>query len=345
MGRRALPLVVVAALAGCDVASGEGHDPLPGPELVGMVLVPGGEFTMGTDDADAWLTERPAHRVRVEAFWIDRHEVTNAQFREFVEATGYVTTAERVPDAAELRRQLGPGAPPVSPELLVPGSLVFSPPPGPGSLHDPRAWWRWAPGASWRHPEGPGSDLQGREQHPVVHVSWDDAAAYARWAGKRLPTEAEWERAARGGLDGRRYVWGDAAPASPAPANLWQGSFPALNTATDGFPGTAPVGSFPPNGYGLHDMAGNVWEWCADGYDPWSYRRRAGMTTKSPTGPARGLEPTRTRVQRGGSFLCSDLYCTRYRPSARVGGAPDTGASNLGFRCARSAPRTPAPAR
>ncbi len=310
-----LALVGVSCiLCGCGGQAGASSSSKPPP---GMVRVPGGAFTMGSNDPDAWPGEGPARAAHVEAFWLDRHEVTNAQFRAFVEATGHVTTAEQVPRLDELLAQLPPETPPPPPEALVPGSIVFVPPPAPIPLDDSRAWWRWTPGASWRHPEGPGSDLRARDDHPVVHVSWDDAAAYARWAGKRLPSEREWERAARGGLEGRRYVWGDQPPGPDAVlANLWQGAFPAVNSQEDGFARTAPVGTFPPNGYDLHDMAGNVWEWCADWFDA-----------------RRGL-----RLQKGGSFLCSDQYCTRYRPAARHGSAPDTGTSHVGFRCAWSPP-------
>jgi formylglycine-generating enzyme required for sulfatase activity len=314
--------------------------PQAGP--VGMVWIPGGTFTMGTDSNLGWPDEKPAHRVRVDGFWIDATEVTNAQFRAFVEATGYVTTAERAPSLEEIMSQVPPGTPPPAKEDLVPGSLVFTPPAGRVDLKDFSQWWTWARGASWRHPEGPDSSIEGRDDHPVVHVSWYDAAAYARWAGKRLPTEAEWEFAARGGLDAKPYVWGDERPVdAAAQANIWQGEFPHQNTALDGFARTAPVKSFPPNGYGLFDMAGNVWEWCADWYDRELYRRRAGSTVPvNPSGPERSIDPARPftpqRVQRGGSFLCNDSYCSRYRPSARHGTSPDTGMSHAGFRCAMS---------
>jgi formylglycine-generating enzyme required for sulfatase activity len=305
----------------------------------GMVWIPGGEFTMGADSDLAWPDEKPAHRVRVDGFWMDQAEVTNAQFRAFVEATGYLTTAEQAPSLDEIMSQLPPGTPPPLRENLVPGSLVFTPPAGRVRLDDFSQWWTWTKGASWRHPEGPGSTIEGRDDHPVVHVSWDDANAYARWAGKRLPTEAEWEFAARGGLDGKPYVWGDDRPTDTRTfANIWQGEFPHANTAGDGFTGTAPVQSFPRNGYGLYDMAGNVWEWCADWYQRDLYRQRAGAGLMvNPSGPERSSDPTRPfppqRVQRGGSFLCNDGYCSRYRPSARHGCSPDTGMSHVGFRC------------
>jgi formylglycine-generating enzyme required for sulfatase activity len=310
----------------------------------GMVWIPGGEFTMGTDAELGWADEKPAHRVRVDGFWMDATEVTNAQFRRFVEATGYVTTAEKPPTLEETMRQSPPGTPPPSKEKLVPGSVVFRPTDGPVDTRDFSQWWQWTPGANWRRPEGPDSNIEGKDNHPVVHVSWDDAVAYAKWAGKRLPTEAEWEFAARGGLDNKPYTWGDESfdPKHPQ-ANIWQGKFPYQNTADDGFERTAPVKSFAPNGYGLYDMAGNVWEWCADWYQRDLYRRRGDGVTVNPKGPPRSSDPTRPftpqRVQKGGSFLCHHSYCLRYRPSARHGCPPDTGMSHVGFRCAKSKER------
>ena len=253
-----------ATLAAAPLA--DSVDSKPGAPA-GMVWIPGGEFAMGTNDLRSLPNESPAHQVKVEGFWLDIHDVTNAEFTKFVEAAGYVTTAERKLDWEELKKQLPPGTPRPADSVLVPGSLVFTPTTQPVPLDDLSAWWRWVPGACWRHPEGPGSDVTGRENHSVVRVSWDDAVAYARWAGKRLPTEAEWEFAARGGLEGKRYVWGDEfQPNGKYMANTWQGQFPVTNTADDGFAGTSPVGSFPPNGYGLYDMAGNVWQWCSDWY-------------------------------------------------------------------------------
>jgi formylglycine-generating enzyme len=308
----------------------------------GMVLVPGGEFSMGApnpvgirhggqlpmDDC------RPIHRVRVRAFYMDAHEVTNAQFAAFVAATGYVTLAEKAPTAEEF-----PDAPP---ELLVPGSVVFSPPAHPVALGDHLQWWRFVPGANWRHPEGPGSSSDGRENEPVVHIAWEDAAAYARWAGKRLPTEAEWEFAARGGLSGNMYAWGNQfTPGGRHMANTFQGEFPAMDLATDGFSGIAPVGQYPSNGYGLYDMAGNVWEWCADWYHHDYYRTLNGdEAVVDPQGPPESYDPAEPgvpkKVHRGGSYLCTDQYCTRYMMGTRGKGEWRTGTNHVGFRCVRS---------
>jgi sulfatase modifying factor 1 len=307
----------------------------------GMAWIPGGEFTMGSDASSASVAERPAHRVRVDPFWMDETDVTNAQFAEFVAATRYVTTAERAPTLDEIMAQAPRGAPRPRAEDLVPGSIVFTPPDRPVSLDNVGQWQKWTPGADWRHPEGPASNIDGRENHPVVHVSWDDAQAYAQWAGKRLATEAEWEFAARGGLAGKQYVWGDEPFSDEHPqCNVFQGHFPDENTAADGFQRTSPVRSFPPNGYGLHDMAGNVWQWCSDWYLPDAYAlTRDANVLVNPTGPAASFDPRQRppeRVQRGGSFLCCVGYCFNYRPSARIGCTPDTGLSHAGFRCAKS---------
>ncbi|MFN7021610.1 MAG: formylglycine-generating enzyme family protein [Phycisphaerales bacterium] len=311
----------------------------------GMVWIPGGEFRMGSTDPLARPDEAPVHRVRVDGFWMDITEVTNAQFREFVDATGYKTVAERPVDWEELKKQLPEGTPKPDENMLLPGSLVFTPPAEPVDLRDNVQWWTWTTGASWRHPEGPGSTIEGKDQHPVVHVAYEDAVAYATWAGKRLPTEAEWEYAARGGLDGKVNVWGDE-PVDPSRCNIWQGHFPDKNTAEDGFVKSAPVRSYPPNRYGLYDMAGNVWEWCSDLYRPDTYARRMlelgpdapNKVVENPAGPKRSYDPRNphapeTRVHRGGSFLCNDTYCASYRPSARMACSPDTGMHHLGFRC------------
>jgi formylglycine-generating enzyme required for sulfatase activity len=299
---------------------------------------------MGTEDSKALARERPAHKVRVDGFWIDATEVTNAQFRAFVKATGYVTTAEKPPRWEDLKAQLPPGTPPPPPETLVPGSMVFTPTDAAVALDDFTQWWRFVPGADWKHPQGPESTIEGKDEHPVVHVSWDDAQAYARWAGKRLPTEAEWERAARGGLEEKRYAWGDELqPDGRWMANIWQGTFPVHNRGEDGFVYTAPVKSFPPNGYGLYDVAGNVWEWCADWYADDTFARRAGNLVENPQGPTRSYDPAEPyapkRVVRGGSFLCTDTYCTAYRTTGRMPSDPLTGLCHTGFRCARSATR------
>lgn len=317
-------------------------DPATSP--AGMVLIPGGEFLMGTNDPEQWPAERPAHPVRVKPFWMDKTECTNADFARFVAETGYITTAETTPTLAEIMAQVPPGTPPPPPEALVPGALVFSPPDHPVSLNNAGQWWQWVAGASWRHPEGPGTNLAGRENHPVVMVSWFDAEAYAKWAGKRLPTEAEWEFAARGGLTQHTFIWGNEfQPGGRIMANVWQGQFPHHNTAEDGFPATAPVGLFPPNGFGLYDMGGNVWEWCSDWFQADLYATRSqAEPTENPQGPLRSSSATNRFAQersiRGGSFLCHESYCSSYRPSARQGNTPDTGMSHLGFRLVKSVP-------
>ncbi len=345
---RTFCLAVLTGLAAASEDFGptqENTGPVPAHAPAGMVWIPGGEFSMGCKDPRGDLCggnepmsdARPIHRVRVDGFWMDRTEVTNAEFARFVGATGYVTVAER-----PLRPEDYPGVPR---EKLVPGSVVFTPPDHAVPLTNALRWWSYVPGADWRHPTGPGSDLKDRERHPVVHIAYEDAEAYARWAGKRLPTEAEWEFAARGGRSGEAYPWGkDLSPGGRWMANIWEGEFPHANSKADGFVGTAPVASFPANGYGLHDVAGNVWEWCSDWYRPDSYtlQARADAAVSNPPGPAQAdsFDPQEPglakRVQRGGSFLCTDLYCTRYMLGTRGKGAPDTGSNHLGFRCVRS---------
>ncbi|MEM1452869.1 MAG: formylglycine-generating enzyme family protein [Planctomycetota bacterium] len=310
----------------------------------GMVWVPAGTFQMGWDGDEGRPDERPAHRVEVDGFWIDRTEVTNRQFRAFVEATGYVTTAEKVPLWEELAAQLPPGTPEPPPGTLVPGSLVFRPTEGPVDLRDFTQWWEWTPGADWKHPEGPGSSIEGMDDYPVIHVSWFDAVAYAEWAGKRLPTEAEWERAARYEMDGRPFVWGDEfQPDGQHMANVWQGGFPFKNDEQDGYARVSPVATYPPNRLGLYDMAGNVWEWTLDQFAPDAYTRRVAEigengVARNPSGPEVASDPRNpyakdSRVQKGGSFLCHASYCSSYRPSAKMATPPDSGMNHLGFRC------------
>jgi sulfatase modifying factor 1 len=317
--------ILIVLLIGC-VAHGA---PPPGPAPDGMVWIHSGEFWMGSDD---FPDAQPWHRVYVDGFWMDKTEVTNEQFEKFVKATGYVTLAERTPTKEEF-----PTAPP---ENLVAGSVVFTPPDKPVPLNNHYQWWDYVKGANWRHPTGPKSNLQGKEKYPVVHIAFADALAYCKWAGKRLPTEAEFEFAARGGLEKKTYVWGDEfRPGGKWMANTFQGHFPERNTGEDGFVGTAPVGSFPPNGYGLYDMAGNVWEWCSDWYRP-DYYKMLPEVARNPHGPATSFDPsepgTQKRVHKGGSFLCTDQYCKRYEPGGRGKGEPDTGTNHLGFRCVKS---------
>lgn len=303
----------------------------------GMVHIAGGTFMMGATDNEGRPDEYPAHKVEVNSFWMDQHEVTNAQFRQFVKATGYVTIAERKPDWEEMKKQLPPGTPKPPDSVLVPGALVFSPPDHAVPLNNPARWWKWVPGANWRHPKGPGSSIKGKDNYPVVQVSWDDAKAFARWAGKRLPTEAEWEYAARGGLTEKKYPWGNENPESGKPkANTWQGNFPNINTKWDYFTELAPVKSFAPNGYQLYDMAGNVWEWCSDRYNANYYKTLAKKLTVNPQGPEKSYDPMSSmpmRVIRGGSFMCNKSYCKGYRVTSRMMSSADSGLENLGFRC------------
>jgi formylglycine-generating enzyme required for sulfatase activity len=292
-----------------------------------MVQVTGGAFRMGSEDF--YPEEAPVCQAEVDGFWIDSHPVTVGEFRRFVKATGYVTAAEYAPPAEDY--------PDADPRLLVPGSLVFRPTSGPVPLDDYRRWWHWVPGADWRHPEGAGSNAGGRERHPVTHIAYSDAQAYAQWAGKDLPTEAEWEYAARGGLEGAVYTWGDEfAPKGRMMANTWQGEFPWQNLSLDRYERTSPVGTYPPNGYGLYDMAGNVWEWTSDFYAP-THQARAVNACCAPRNPQGVQSSTEDdvprRVIKGGSHLCAPNYCMRYRPAARQGHAIETSTSHLGFRC------------
>jgi formylglycine-generating enzyme required for sulfatase activity len=318
--------------------------PVAGSGFEGMKWIPGGEFLLGATDNEGRPDEYPQHPVAVDGFWMDETEVTNAQFKKFVDATGYVTTAERDVDWEELKKQLPPGTRKPADSLLVAASLVFSSPAAPVSLNDASQWWRWKKGANWRQPQGPGSTIKGKEAYPVVHVSWEDAQAYCKWAGKRLPTEAEWEVAARGGKEDVLYPWGtENVEASKPKANTWQGVFPVQNTAWDGYAGAAPVKTFAPNSYGLYDMAGNVWEWCSDWYQADWYRQVKSSEQKNPTGPAESFDPMEPtvpkRVVRGGSFLCHDAYCKGYRVTARMKTSPDTGLEHTGFRCVKDAPK------
>lgn len=318
------------------------NDPASSKKNDGMVWIPGGEFLMGTEDNESYEHEHPAHRVKVDGFWMDETEVTNEQFKVFVNATNYVTVAERTPDWEELRAQLPPDTPKPADSLLVPGALVFTPPDGPVMLNDYSQWWRWLRGADWKHPEGPESNLEGRSNHPVVHIAYEDAQAYCSWSGKRLPTEAECEFASRGGQEQQRYGWGnDMTSNGKFMANTFQGSFPNKNIKEDGFEGTSPVKSFPSNAYGLYDIIGNVWEWTSDWYDVRYYGvlANAGLSV-NPEGPEKPFDPNEPyamkRVTKGGSFLCASNYCVNYRPSARQSTAFDSGSSNLGFRCVKS---------
>ena len=303
----------------------------------GMVWIKPGSFMMGADNRQASADEYPKHKVAVHGFWMDATEVTNAEFAKFVKATGYITTAERKPDWNELKKQLPPGTPKPSDSLLVAASLVFDPPKEAADLNDYTQWWAWKKGANWRHPHGPGSSVRGKDNYPVVHISWFDAVAYCKWAGKRLPTEAEWEWAARGGLQNKLYPWGDEpVDEGKVKANTWQGHFPDKNTLRDKFYGLAPVASFAPNGYGLYDMAGNAWEWCADYYHN-AYYKTLAAGVNDPKGPTSSYDPdepyTKKRVIRGGSFLCNESYCTGYRVARRMKSTEDSGMEHLGFRC------------
>lgn len=324
-----------------DEIGAPAHDPSAGiGKRQGMVWVPGRTFLMGSDNH--YPEEAPAHRVRVSGFWMDETAVTNAQFARFVASTGYVTVAERPLDPAQY-----PGA---DPSMLVPGGLVFRKRRGPVDLRDFRNWWAYVPGTCWRSPQGPGSSIEGLDDCPVVQVAFEDAEAYARWAGKALPTEAEWELAARGGLEGAEFAWGDElAPEGKHLANTWQGEFPWQNLRADGFEGIAPVKSYPPNGYGLYEMAGNVWEWTTDWYRD---RHKKPHPTKSccvpqnPRGPSmeHSYDACMPKVQiprkvlKGGSFLCAPNYCRRYRPAARYPQMIDTATCHIGFRCVSRAP-------
>ncbi|MBS1954227.1 MAG: formylglycine-generating enzyme family protein [Cyanobacteria bacterium SZAS-4] len=338
-----LPAVALGALPFRPTISNKLVSPKKTPP--GMVLIPGGEFSMGSEDPSTievcgghehMRDARPIHRVYVDAFWMDKTEVTNEQFRKFVQATGYKTIAEVAPTQAEF-----PTAPK---ENLVAGSTVFTPTPNAVPLNNMFRWWRYQQGADWKHPEGPQSNIAGRDNYPVVQIAYPDAEAYAKWAHKRLPTEAEWEFAARGGQSGMPYAWGsEFKPGDKWMANIYTGTFPVKDSAADGFAGIAPVAKYPPNSYGLYDMAGNVWEWCSDWYraDYYEQLEKSGATIfRNPKGPTTSWDPAepneKKRVQRGGSFLCTDQYCTRYMVGTRGKGDEKTAANHLGFRCVQS---------
>ncbi len=334
MGKAQKQLVGAALVAASGLAatfaSGARDDNPQRPE---MVYIPGGEFWMG-NSSPHMRDAQPVHRVEVHGFWMDTTEVTNDQFATFVRATGYLTLAERPP-----RMEDAPGIPV---DKLVAGSIVFTPPREPVALDNQARWWRFVAGANWQHPEGPQSDLSGRMQHPVVHIAHADALAYAKWAKKRLPTEAEWERAARGGLDRKTFAWGNSARVDGKHmANTFQGHFPDRDAGEDGYARAAPVASFAPNPFGLYDMAGNVWEWVSDNYRPDYYRELAqrASLTRNPQGPSESFDPdepgVKKRVQKGGSFLCTEQYCARYMPGARGKGIEGAGTDHAGFRCAR----------
>jgi formylglycine-generating enzyme len=342
----------ISAQAGSSSATGGGaafgptvpnKQPAPENSPKGMAWIPGGEFSMGAQDPtemdmvgmQATKDSRPIHRVYVDGFFMDKTDVTNAQFREFVKATSYVTIAERTPRAEDF-----PGAPP---ENLVAGGVVFSPPDHAVPLNDHFQWWSYVKGANWRHPTGLKSSIQGKENYPVVQIAYPDAEAYANWAHKRLPTEAEWEFAARGGLAGKLFVWGEKfRPNGKWMANTYQGHFPIQDSGKDGFVGLAPVSQFAPNGYGLYDMAGNVWQWTSDWYRPDYYAQLAtlGGVARNPKGPDSPFDPAepseKKKVHRGGSFLCTDQYCSRYMVGTRGMGEVSTGTNHLGFRCVSS---------
>jgi len=302
----------------------------------GMVAIPGGTFFMGSEKKDAYKNESPIHKVKVNPFLMDINEVTNAEFLTFVNETGYKTTAEKEIDIKEMKNILPMQTNHFNESLIMPGSLLFKPSATKISLKDESVWWQWVGGVNWRNPNGNQSSIEDKMNYPVVHISWEDASAYAAWAGKRLPTEAEWEWAARGGKKDKKYPWGNTSiNKSPMLANFWQGDFPYKNTLEDEFYFSSPVGNFISNGYGLNDMAGNVWEWCSDYYESSFYEKQKSKTLCiNPTGPPRKVKNNSPlRVLRGGSFLCNDSYCSGYRVSRRTGNSEDTSSNHIGFRC------------
>jgi formylglycine-generating enzyme required for sulfatase activity len=307
----------------------------------GMVWIPAGEYLMGGDNEQASADEYPKHIAKVNGFWMNVAEVTNADFQKFADATHYVTVAERVPKWEDMQKLLPPNTPRPPDSVLIAGSLVFHKTPNPVNLNDYGQWWAFEKGANWRHPQGEESDIKNKDNEPVVHVAWEDAIAYCKWSGKRLPTEAEWEYAARGGQHGKIYPWGNENVDVGKPKiNSWQGQFPYLNLKKDGFEGIAPVKSFAPNGYGLYDMAGNVWEWCFDWYHNDYYKEFQNRPADNPQGPLSSYDPdepfTPKKVVRGGSFLCNDGYCSGYRVARRMKSSADTGLDHTGFRCVKN---------
>ncbi|MBC2838834.1 formylglycine-generating enzyme family protein [Robiginitalea sp. SC105] len=339
--RTLIALVVSICISGCGEQKTEIAAAAEVPAPAGMVYVPSGSFLMGGKTEQAQQDELPRRKVGVSAFFMDATEVTNWEFEAFVEATGYVTIAERPLDWEVMKQELPEGTPKPPDSILQPGSLVFRQTDGPVDLRDLSQWWEWTLGANWRQPDGPGSNLEGRMDHPVVHIALEDAKAYARWAGKRLPTEAEWEWAAMGGLEDPVYPWGNTPTSDAAQkANFWQGIFPFRNDETDGYVGTAPVKTYPPNGYGLYDMAGNVWEWCQDKYRADAYETsQGGSEAFDPKGPEESYDPAEPLAEkyvvRGGSFLCSDSYCSGYRVARRMRTTPDSAFGHTGFRCVK----------
>lgn len=316
----------------------------PKPWPKGMIWIPAGEFAMGGVGQEARADEFPVHDVKLDGFWMDETEVTNAGFNTFFRSTRYITTAEKKPEWSQLKAQLPPGTPKPPDSALVAGAMVFYMTDGPVPLDNYANWWRYVKGASWKIPQGDGQSIlldKKAQNHPVTQVSWFDAEAYAKWAGKRLPTETEWEYASRGGVEGKRFTWGNEPPSEHnKPANLWQGAFPYEKKAADGYFLTAPVKSYAANGFGLYDMIGNVWEWCADWYKNDIYESGKNTVKMNPKGPAKGYDPDdpymQKKVVRGGSFLCTEEYCASYRPSARMKTDPYSGENHTGFRCVMS---------
>lgn len=331
-----LPFIILTSIiSSCN------STPKADAEHEGMVWIEGGTYNVGNEGSEAKNVEGPVYEVQVDGFWMDETEVTNAEFRQFVEATGYKTVAERPVDWEEIKKQLPAGTPRPPDSILQPGSLVFEPSQV-ANLYDISQWWKWELGADWKHPHGPNSSIEGKDNHPVVHIAFEDAQAYADWAGKSLPTEAQWEIAALGGNGPSNFAWGnELTPEGKYLANYFQGTFPDGNSKADGYQTTAPVKSFPPNDYGLYDMIGNVWEWTSDWYRPDTHRSNKAIANVrgcvNPNGPSQSYDPDEPlvpkRVTKGGSFLCSSEYCSNYRPSARMATAFDSGQEHLGFRC------------